>query len=105
MPRYVYDRPQLPDDVEAAIEALGPPPRLLLIGRLRQVRRATVDELAEATGMGASTVRRNLEALEGLGVVAGDEPPATRHGRRTTYTLDVERLRALYRELGTFLDL
>ena len=105
MPRYVYDRPQLPAGVEAAIDALGPAPRLVLLAQLRRAGRAGVAQLSEATGMGAATVRRHLDALEALGVVEADEPADARHGRRTTLTVNAERLRSLYRELGHFLDL
>ena len=105
MPRYVYNRPQLPAHVEAAIEAFGTPVRLVVLAHLRRAGRAAVDDLATATGLGPATVRRHLDALEQLGVVAGDEPPEARHGKRTTYSVDADRLRAMYRDLGHFLDI
>ena len=67
--------------IAATMQALAPPSRLLILGRLR-AGPCSVTELAEAVGMGQSAVSHQLRLLRHLGLVT-----SSRAGRRVIYAL------------------
>src|SRR3954465_2912604 len=64
-----------------SLQALATPSRLRILARLH-AGPASVGELAEAVGLGASAVSHQLRLLRHLGLVVGE-----RDGRRVVYEL------------------
>ncbi|GAB3543412.1 DNA-binding transcriptional ArsR family regulator [Actinopolyspora lacussalsi] len=67
--------------VAETLQALATPSRLLILSELRQGARS-VNQLAEAVGMGQSAVSHQLRVLRSLWLVKGD-----RAGRAVVYSL------------------
>lgn len=77
--------------LDASFAILDGVPRHLILRSLLDLRRATIAELAEHSGIGAATVARHVTVLEDLNVVSIDLPRGSRRGRAANISLDVER--------------
>lgn len=95
MPRVARVDDALPDDVEAAVQAVS---SRLRIGVLHELARGprTTTELMTALGVAdRTTMTENLRDLETLGVLSGNPDFARRPGRTTTWTADRDQVAAL----------
>lgn len=98
-------RPDLPEGVGDAIDALGNRVKAAAIRSLLIDGQATQTQLAERLSVTRANLQRHLAVLEDLGVLLVHPPRAEPDTRRRHYTVDVDRLRQLYADLGQGLGL
>jgi predicted ArsR family transcriptional regulator len=93
-------RPDLPVEVERAIDALGNRVRAALLRSLLHDGPATATELAARLGLGRPLVQRHLAALEQHEVVSREAHHAHSDHRAQVFRADRKRIEALVVALG-----
>ena len=88
-------QPPLPEDVAAAIDALGNSARAYLLHILSSRGEQTAAELAEAISSDRRSALRHVLTLENVGAVRGDVPTEQRHGRTVRWSINDARVAEL----------
>lgn len=88
-------RPELPEGVERAIDALGNRVKYAAIRSLVVDGPATQTELAERIAVKRALLRKHLVMLEGLGVLVVSPDRSQTDTRRRTFTVNRTELRAM----------
>jgi DNA-binding transcriptional ArsR family regulator len=94
-------RPDLPTEVEDAIECFGHPVRVAIMRYLHDAGAATRGEIATGLDLVPKTVQYHVTALDTLGAVeATPGRHEDRQGTRPRYSLDQNRVTKLHDALG-----
>lgn len=103
MPKYV--KPALGSRAERAIDIFGNQLRVAVLSHLKEHPGSDVDSMADVLEVKPGTLRFQLRALEGYGLVRASLPPEARRGNRPLYWRNEEPLRELYDALGKAIGL
>jgi DNA-binding transcriptional ArsR family regulator len=98
MPRTIH--PDLPDDLDHAIEALGNRVRVAILQSLRKTGPATRKDLEVRLGVGSPSLQKHLAVLEELGLVSVDPPRSEGDVRRRLYVVDIASLESALKALN-----
>lgn len=93
----------LPDGLSALSAGVGSPLRLALLLQARSQGEITYATASEEHQIPHTTARRNIDALEDLGLLIGEPAKAQRKSRLATFRLNGERLECLVERLRTHL--
>jgi DNA-binding transcriptional ArsR family regulator len=92
-------RPDLPVDVEKAIDALGNRVRVAVLRSLLRDGPATRSQLAERLRVSKSLLQSHLAKLEDLGVIVRHAPGADSDHRARIFTAEPKRIQRLLETL------
>lgn len=98
-------RPDLPEGVDVAIDALGNRVKAAAIRSLLVDGPATQTQLAARLSLTRTNMRRHLAELEDLGLLRVHPPREEPDTRRRQLSVDADRLRGLLEDLAQGLGL
>lgn len=84
--------PRMPEGVLAIIDAIGNSARTEIL-HLLSIRAMSAPDLAEDIGVHPSQIRRHLDALEDLGLVAADHPRGDRRAKGRVVLWETNQVR------------
>lgn len=103
MPKRRERSADMPESADRAFHALSSRARVEVLRMLLSNPDQTRPQIVDGTGVGAPTVRLALEELERLGYLEVSAPPGERHGRRVTYSVLADKLRADHAALTAYI--
>lgn len=102
-PKSMSDPEVQVEEMIAAMKVIGSPGGVNLIRFLRTRDSVFWSELVTGAGVQVATLPRRLRELEDIGVVKADIPRGMRQGRSVRYSLDLDRINYLTRQLRDYM--
>jgi len=103
VPRIVRPPIDLPEHEAALLDALAMPLARAVIHHLARVGPTSSGTISRLTGVTPEAIRRQLLALEAVGLVVATEPAGQRHGMRVNYDIDEDTVLDATEAIGSYL--
>lgn len=103
MPHVVHPVAALPPLVDEAYELMHSPTRIAIVVWLARHPGSLVSDIVAGVGGQRVNIRRNLDALEAVGVVVPDRAAGDRERMRVRYSADSVRAEELAARLAAYI--